>query len=170
MATRKRTTTRRRRSAPRRATTARRRYRRNPVKLSLVNSMVKPAAIGAAGAIGLDLAYAYLPIPEGIKAGPFKYVAKGGAAIAMAMIAEKIMSKSTARELGRGALTVVFHEAARDALASHAPGLALDAYMTDEMAAYTDYEALSYAGSGEVIGDLEEIPGMENVSTGPVAI
>jgi len=113
-----------RRAAPMAVT---RRRRRNPVRRAgILDRMVFPAVTAAGGALALDALWAYLPIPIAIKGGAFKHVAKAGAAIALTWGAEKVVSKQTASQIGMGALTVVFHQAAREFMAAKMPQIAMD--------------------------------------------
>jgi hypothetical protein len=103
----------------------RRRRSRNPIGGGLL-SIVSPAITAASGALALDLAWGYLPLPANIKAGPLRHVAKAAGAIALSMIAGKVVKKSTADAMGVGALTVVIHEAAKEAIHKFVPGVKMD--------------------------------------------
>lgn len=103
------------------------------------------AAMGAAGAIGLDIALAYIPLPAMLKTGITGKLTKAAGAIALGAAAKMsgLAKDKTARDMTVGALTVQFTGIGRDLLAQFAPGIALSAYMNE------DYEAaLGYAGSG----------------------
>lgn len=123
-----------RRANPRRRATARRviRRRANPRKTGLmqgiVRNMLMPAATAATGALALDVAWAYLPLPAQLKAGPARYAAKGAGAIALSMLAGMVVKKSTAHQLGLGALTVVMHQAMTDGMRRFVPQVPLDGY------------------------------------------
>jgi len=119
---------RRRKRRPNPISVVRRRVRRsrNPLNSGLVGSLLMPAVWGAGGALALDIAWGYLPIPATIKAGPLRYLAKGAGAIALSMIAGKATSKRNADLLGIGALTVIVHDAAKEALTKAAPTLKMD--------------------------------------------
>ena len=108
-----------------RATSARIR-RRNPVRRGIVDTTIIPAATATMGALGLDIAWAYLPIPDTVKVGPMKYLAKAGGAIGLSYLAGMAVSKKTAETLGVGALTVVMHQAAREFISRTMPTLAMD--------------------------------------------
>lgn len=119
------TTTRRRAPARRRATAVRR--RRNPIKRTgVVNGIVMPAVTAASGALALDIAWAYLPLPAQVKSGNLKYAAKALGAIGLSMAAGMVVKKKTADAMGIGALTVVAHQLARDLLSKAAPTLKMD--------------------------------------------
>jgi len=118
---------RRKKAGRKRVSRARRRtrYRRNPTMRSLINSLVMPAASAAGGAILLDALWGYIPIPETIKSGQMRHVAKGVGAIALGMIVGKVANRRMGDTMALGALTVTFHAAFRDLMAQFAPGVAL---------------------------------------------
>lgn len=141
---------RRRRVARRRNPIRRRRRsrsrRRNPVgfKQNAIKSQVTTAATGALGALGLDVALAYIPIPAMMKAGIPGKIMKGAAAIGLGLVAHRFLNVTAANaaRLSEGALTVQFHGIGRELLGQFAPGVAMSAYINDEM------DQLGYAGSG----------------------
>ena len=106
----------------------RRRRRRNPITTrNIMNKAVIPAIQGATGALALDIAYAYLPIPANIKTGPMAELVKGGSALALfGFLAPMVVKKSTADTMLVGALTVITHQAARKAIAQFAPQVKMD--------------------------------------------
>jgi len=139
-----------RRSASRTRRTTRRATRRksNPslgINRRTVMDSATAAASGAAGAIALDIALAYLPLPIALKSGVMGKVTKAVGAIALGVAAKatKLVSNATARDMTVGALTVQFTGIGRDLLGQFAPGVALSAYADED---YMD--ALGYAGSG----------------------
>lgn len=108
-------------------------YRRNPLPArakGIVAENIKPAAIGAAGALALDVIVAKLPIPASLKTGPASYAARAVGAIALGMIAEKVgkLKHEHAVSLARGGLTVVLHDAGKALMRAQFPALALAAY------------------------------------------
>ena len=103
------------------------RRRRNPIKAkTLMNKTVMPAVTAASGALALDMAWAYLPIPANIKSGPMRHVAKGLGAVGLGMLASTVLSQKKADEMAMGALTVIFHQAARDLIAQNVPAIKMD--------------------------------------------
>lgn len=137
---------RRRRRSPARRRRSVRRRRRNPVgfKQTAIRSQVQTAATGAIGALGLDVALAYIPIPAMMKAGIPGKIMKGAAAIGLGLVAHRFLNVTAANaaRLSEGALTVQFHGIGRELLGQFAPGVAMSAYINDEM------DQLGYAGSG----------------------
>lgn len=100
----------------------RRSYRRNPINSSVLSN-VMPALSGAAGAVLLDIAWGYIPIPATLKSGPFQHLAKAAGAIGLGMAAKMVTSKRNADMLALGALTVVAHAAIKQAVTRFAPNI-----------------------------------------------
>lgn len=122
---------------PRRAKARRRTvavtYRRNPLPArakGIVAENIKPAAIGAAGALALDVIVAKLPLPATLKTGPANYAIRAIGSIGLGMLAEKVgkLKHETAVSLARGGLTVVLHDAGKALMRAQFPALALAAY------------------------------------------
>lgn len=107
------------------------RRRRNPVagKLDLMSN-VKEAAMGAAGALVLDFAFAYVPLPANLKTGNIRAIAKVGVSFGLGMLASKFgASKAMVRQMVQGAMTSTMHDAARGILAKNYPQLNLNEYV-----------------------------------------
>ena len=124
----------------------RRRYKRNPtVSRRNITGLVQTAAAGAGGAIALDVALAYLPLPAMLKSGIVGKVTKAAGAIALGVVAQKtgLVKSTTARDMTVGALTVQLAGIGRELLGQFAPGVALSAYLNEDYAG-----ELGYAGSG----------------------
>ncbi len=135
------TVSRRRRNPIARARVTRR--RRNPVaSKGAYMDMMKQSAIAASGALVLDAAWGYLPIPANFKIGGISHVAKGAGAIVMGMLASKVVSKRTASNMTLGALTVIMHNAAREVMATALPAIRMD--------------GLGYYSPGMVVGGMNE--------------
>lgn len=144
----------------RRSTVAkRRRRRRNPARritAAKVQSQLMTAAQGAAGALGLDVALAYIPLPAAMT-GPFiSPVIKGLGAIGLGIVANMAGARAdTANRMTEGALTVQLHGIGRQMLAQFVPGVALSEYVNGN--------ALGYYGSGwnpNVVDDPDWQAGM----------
>lgn len=133
-----------RRRSRRRRSHHRRRRLRNPRlgggRLSVRGMMHQliPAATGAVGAIGLDIAMGYVPLPAQYKTGWLGTGVKAVGAIALGMIAGKVVGREKGKLFTAGALTVIAYQALRTAVASAMPSLGLSglgAYMTPAMPA-----------------------------------
>jgi hypothetical protein len=104
-----------------------RKYRRNPApRLGGVGAMLKPAAMGAAGALLVDLVTGYVPLPLAIKVSPARHLIKGVLAIGLGMA----MRGNLGRNMAQGALTVAMHDAGKEALQMIAPSIQLGAEPT----------------------------------------
>jgi hypothetical protein len=84
----------------------------------IANALV-PAAVGAAGALGVDLLWGYLPIPASFKTGPLAPVARIVGAVGVGMAAGMIGGKKFGREAMVGALTVTVTDLGKGFLKSH---------------------------------------------------
>lgn len=151
---RRKTATRKRRSPTKRRTVAKR--RRNPARrvrrrsygrrsnpsLSLnarsIKGVTMNALPGAAGALALDVALGYLPIPDQFRTGLAGYAVKIGAALGLGILAKNVVRPATAVRMTEGALTVMFHGVLKSLTQQYAPGV--------QMAAYED--GMGYYGAG----------------------
>lgn len=138
--------------AARRGWSHRRRRRRNPIRSGGVMGQVQSAGVGALGALALDVALGYIPIPDTLKAGYVGYAFKGVAAIGLGMLAHssKLVRAGTAAKLADGALTVVIHDLLKSTVQQHTP------IQLGEYVELTAPAALSYAGSGLPAGDQSQ--------------
>jgi hypothetical protein len=107
-------------SAVHRVTRRTRRARsRNPIGMTGIMSGITDAAIGAGGALAVDMAFNYLPLPANMKTGMVGVAAKAATAIALGTVGRKVLGR-TAGKMAAGALTVI----AYDALKGFVPGAA----------------------------------------------
>lgn len=107
---------RRRRHNPRfSVSVARRRRRHNPrfLPMGLKEALV-PAAIGGAGALTLDIALGYIPMPAALNNTFGRLAVKVAGAIGLGFAAGFVTSKHNARMFTAGALTVIAYGAIRD--------------------------------------------------------
>lgn len=125
---------------PRRRRTSRRR-RRNPQRFTAakLQRQLTVATQGALGALGLDIALAYIPLPAQMQ-GPFiGPVIKGFGAVALGMVAGMAgIRAETANRMVEGALTVQIHGIAKQMVGQFMPAIPLSAYV----------DQLGYYGSG----------------------
>lgn len=102
----------------------RRRHRRNPLGGLSVNSVIGqlvPAAYGAGGAIALNLALSYLPLPDMLKTGWPRHVTRLAGAMAVGWAAKKFLGGPRASAVGFGALTVVVYDIVKGLIATASP-------------------------------------------------
>lgn len=180
---RRRTTTRRRRTTTRRATSARRaprrrsapvrrttrRRRRSPkmlgglVSANFFQDTLIPSAIGGAGALGVDIIWAMLPIPPAIKGGAFAPIAKIAGAVLIGGVAGNFAGKKMGERITAGYLTVTAYDMIKNLVGRAAPGLPLSEY---------DYPYMGYVNAAQHFPDAQMgtyVDGMGNyISEGDV--
>jgi hypothetical protein len=102
-----------------------RRRHHNPFSTSGLMAVLKPAGIGAAGAIATAIAYGYLSpsLPASVTTGFFPTLIKAGAAVGLGMLIGKVMSRQDGQYATIGGLTVVLVGAVTPYLTSAAPSL-----------------------------------------------
>lgn len=101
----------------RRHATSRRQRARNPrFSVGSITRMIVPAAIGGLGGIGLNVAMAYLPIPDQYKTGWVGTGVKVLAALGLGMVVGKVFGKQNGALVGGGALTVIAYNAINNAI------------------------------------------------------
>ena len=96
--------------------------RRNPtMRLGGVTSTVMHAATGAVGAIAVDVAWGFMPIPAQFKTGATGTLAKAAVTLGLGMLASKALGRGMAEKATIGALTVQLYSFAKPMLAAAAP-------------------------------------------------
>jgi len=111
-----------RRSAPRRS---RARRRSNPIGGGIVRELTAtlvPSAIGGVGALAVDVAMAALPLPDVVKTGAMRPLARIAAAVAVGAAAGMVTNKRTGHQVMAGALTVVLYDTIKGIAAKFAGG------------------------------------------------
>jgi hypothetical protein len=111
----------------------RRRYARNPSFRSISSGIaptLKAGAIGAAGALGLDLLWGYGAkyLPTSLATGMAASAAKLLGSVLIGVIGNKLL-RGKGQAMAVGAATVAIHEIAKAQLASAMPSLPLGAYL-----------------------------------------
>lgn len=146
------------------------RYRRpNPINF-LTNTAV-PAAIGAGGALVLDVAFGFLPLPAQLKTGPMAPLVKVAGAVGMGMLASKMVNRRVGEQLAAGALTVQIYNFAKGMLVKvgggKIPGLSMypDGYM-GEYVSGDEVPAIGYTDSGMQVGEYVSDDAMSGYESG----
>lgn len=121
---------------------SRRRRRHNPrlggLSLGGLKHTIVPALIGGVGAIALDVAFSYIPLPASLSTGYVKTGVKLAGAIGLGFVAGKVLGRERGKAVALGALTVVLYGAVKDLIKQYAPsvpGLAGD-YQDMRVGAY----------------------------------
>lgn len=94
---------------------------------------VFPATIGALGAIGVDVAMKYIPLPAQFQTPLWKNVARVGAAFGLSYAASYVLGREKAKQVLAGALTVASYNALRDLIATNFPQLGLSGIDAHDM-------------------------------------
>jgi hypothetical protein len=95
---------------------------------NLIGGTLVPAAIGGAGALAVDVAWGFLPLPANIKTGPLGPVAKAAAAIVLGSVASKFAGRAIGEKVTSGYLTVLAYNFARGMLQKAMPSIPLGDY------------------------------------------
>lgn len=97
---------------------------------------VQKGAIGAAGALAVDVAMQRLPIPDNLKSGAMAPAVKGLVGIGLGMAVAKLgKNKQLGEQLADGAITVALYNAGREMIG---PQIGLSAY--DDGLLGTDFD------------------------------
>jgi len=139
----------------RRRTTHRR--RRNPIRSTGMMATLQNAAVGASGALVVDVAMSKLPLPANLKTGPALPAVKGGVSLLVGMLVGKILKKaSLGKQLAEGGLTVAIHDMAKPMLSNVIPGglagsddlmgydlMGYEDTMSNDMGGYDEFDDMS---------------------------
>lgn len=105
---------------------SRRRHRRsNPFSVKGLTHTLMPAGIGAAGAVALDIVYAYATpyLPASLQTGYFATAVKLAGALGLGFGARKFLGREKGNAVALGALTVVGYGALKPLIAQFAPSI-----------------------------------------------
>jgi hypothetical protein len=151
---------------------SRRRRRSNPrFSLNSITSQMIPAAYGAGGAIALDIALGYIPLPARMKTGYAKHAVKIVGALGVGMLASKFLP-GNAKAIGQGALTVAMYGLLKDVFVKFAPAVkglgdyeevVVSEYTNDGVGAYFPTENVMDPAPqmGAYMGDYVSMDGMD---------
>jgi len=139
-----------------------RRYKRNPSGrmgniMQTTMSTTKKGAIGAAGALGVDIVLNKIPQLANIGTPGMRPLIEGGVGIALGMIVGKLGKKpALGRDLAEGALTVALYKTGKE-LVGPSVGLA-DGELLDGELLDGDFDDMGYISPAPVssMGDLED--------------
>lgn len=151
------------------AAPARRRSRRrhNPISMHKPLAMLMPALMGAGGALVVNAAMNYIPLPTMLTTGKLRYATKFGIALLIGHFGKKFLGHK-AVQMAEGAMIVTMTEALKDVVGG-ATGLQLGdsdgiSYISPaQLAAYTDgsvnmgayLAGATHIGSDEIGNDFD---------------
>lgn len=96
---------------------------------ALVKNTLIPAAVGGAGALLVDVAWGFLPVPASIKTGPMGPIAKAAGAIALGMVVSKVAGKEMGQRVTSGYLTVLAYNLLKGVVTKAMPQLPMGEYI-----------------------------------------
>lgn len=138
---------------------ARRRYRRNPVpRTGNLMHLLTSSAQGAMGAIVINTAFNFVPLPAMLKTGSMQYVAKGALAVMLGMFVRNRM----VAEMVKGSLTVTMHDAIKDIAGTMIPGMPLGYYSGGQTIGYQP--GVRAAPSPSALSEYINRPGMAGMA------
>lgn len=91
---------------------------------NFISGTMIPGAIGAAGALGVDMAWARLPIPDMLKTGAMAPIARIGLAVGVGYAVGMVAGKSYGRQATNGAVLVTLYDLAKNYIAPSVPATA----------------------------------------------
>ena len=147
---RRRSTAKKRRSITKRARPATKKtvtvtkYRRNPSgRMGGIIGTLKEGAIGAGGAVAVEVILSKLPLPAALSEGNGKVAAKVLGGVALGYAVSKFGKKSAlGKTLAQGAVTVALHDTIRN-MVGPSMGLSGDTLLA------SDWDDMGYWGAGQ---------------------
>lgn len=110
-------------------------YRRNPIGMRGgkggfdIGSMVMPAAMVGAGAVGTEILMGYLTVlPAILKTGPQRYVTKGVIGVIAGYFLGKYVNRKAGEAFAAGAIAIATHDAIKSAVTTYAPSVPFGGY------------------------------------------
>lgn len=112
-----------------------RRYLSNPIKspLSFAKAQLMPSAIGAVGALGLDIVLGMIPLPDSLKTPTVRPFIRLAGAVGLGMLASSFLDKSKGEAIAAGAITVTLYDVLKGFVATQMPTLNLSGYSESPM-------------------------------------
>ncbi len=127
---------RRRKLNPRAVRRKARRHSNPRFSLSGITSQFVPALYGAGGALALDVALGYIPLPDMLKTGYVRHATRIVGALGIGFLASKFL-RGKAQAVGQGALTVAVYGLLKDVAAQVTAG---------KVKGLGDYEVVDVSG------------------------
>lgn len=109
----------------------RRRFRRNPRTpgASFLNNTLVPAAIGAAGAVGVDLLLGNMPMPWQFRRGPMLPLVRIGLALLVGAAVGAVSNREAGEEAAAGGVIVTLYGLGRNFFLARMPGFGMARYV-----------------------------------------
>jgi len=156
-----------------------RRYSRNPISMGgFVRNNLMPAAVGAGGALGLDvlLGFATPYLPAMVTTGPARSVLRLAGAVGIGMLATQFAGRKVGEQVMLGAVTVTVYDVLKglvrtmmptlalgdaEELGYYSPGMPVGEYVPEQLSEYVSSDMGEYvAGIGEneydTVGEYDE--------------
>lgn len=156
----------RRRKLNPRVSVRRRARRSNPrFSMSGITGQLIPAVYGAGGALVLDVALGYLPLPAVLKTGYARHATRIVGALGIGWLAGKFL-RGKAAAVGQGALTVAMYGLLKDVVVQFAPPA-----ISSKLGEYEEITVQGYMDPADTMGAYlsgQEGSGMEAVDLGGV--
>jgi len=107
-----------------------RKYRRNPSMrgfrpMAFMKDTLMPSAVGAAGALGLDMLLGFVPLPAMLKTPTMRPLVRIAGAVGIGIVAGMVTNKRIGEQVGAGALTVVLYDTLKGFVTAQFPTLTL---------------------------------------------
>lgn len=90
----------------------------------IMNALI-PAGMGAAGAVALDVAMNFVPLPAQFQTPLYKNIARIAGAFALGYVSSFVLGREKAKQVTLGALTVASYNVVRDVVTTNFPQLGL---------------------------------------------
>jgi hypothetical protein len=100
----------------------RRRHHNPRLSIAGITSQVVNGAFGAAGALAVDVALGYIPLPAMLKTGYGKHATRIAGALGVGFLASKV-AKGRAQAIGSGAMAIAVYGLLKDVVVQFAPNI-----------------------------------------------
>jgi len=145
-------------------------YRCNPISGSSsgIMNQVKNAAVGAAGALAVDVVMSKLPLPLAMQTGAGRSAAQGLVSLGLGYAVAKFgKNRSLGVQLAEGGLTIALHGVFKGAVQKAMPTLALGEYDDDGLMGEgllgNDLLGMGYISPAQVYDNVDDAMGyMDN--------
>lgn len=139
-----------------------RRRRRNPIRVGgNMMQTVQGGAIGAAGALAVDVVMTKLPLPANLTTGAMASITKGAVGIGVGMLVAKVgKNKRLGEQLAAGAVTVALYNAGKQMIG---PSLGLSGW--DDGLLGWDDGLLGYYNAAPTSGGYYEDDNLSEIYT-----